>query len=624
MNLKRIIYTITILVITVSLLSAQEVLYDLTSNSTLIKLSKNRLGFRAKSTNVVKSLELPFIDDFSGNSVFPDTLRWDDRNVFINSNYAINPPSIGVATFDALDSTGNIYSGASLDPFEADQLTSMEINLDYPVNSNIFFSFFYQPQGRGNEPEPNDSLTLEFKVPGTENWNRVWKVTGTATHAFKQVMIPIDDTSYLKDSFKFRFKNYASLSVESSPGMNANADHWHIDYIRIDTNRSVDDTVLRDICFVYPIESVIPQYESMPWDHFFGATFTEIPIMYLKYSNRDTALRKVVSRFDFTDLIGNSPSFTDTVRNSNIEYNELIEQSYKTTSDPELDFFDYHDNGTDSGLFEIKAYLLIDEIYDYPNNDTIYYYQKFSNYYAYDDGSPENGYGILSRNAKIAYKFEAKQEDALEAIQIYFNPTKGTVPYTLGKYFYLTVWDDNAGEPGDTLYEEIGTSVHYADSLDGYYEYKLTNEIIVSGNFYIGLQQTTDDMLNIGFDINRDAKDKLFYNIDGTWKNTQFTGALMMRPVFGEPDPPRALKNKSKQVTVKPVPSRNTIYLGVDGKLIESGSQIFIYNQYGQLLINTTQITYSLDISHLFPGIYIVKVQSIDGNIATGRFIVVH
>lgn len=622
MKLNRIIYTITILIITLPLLSAQEVLYDLTCNSTLIKLSRSKPVFNAKSSNAAKSLELPFIDDFSGYSIYPDTSKWVDNSVFINSTYPINPPSIGVATFDALRNDGYIYAKANEGTFEADQLTSKEINLDYPVNSNIFFSFFYQPQGRGNEPEPNDSLTLEFKVPGTVNWNRVWKVAGTASHAFKQVMIPINDTAYLKDGFKFRFKNYASLSAESSPGMNANADHWHIDYIRIDKDRSIDDTVLRDICFVYPIESVIPQYESMPWDHFFSATFTEIPIMYLRYVNRDTALRKVVSRFDFTDLIGNSPSFTDTVLNSNIKYNELIEHGYKTDPSPEDNFFYYQDNGTDSGLFEIKAYLLMDETYDYPYNDTIYYYQKFSNYYSYDDGSPENGYGILSRNAKIAYQFEAKQEDALEAIQIYFNPTKGL--YTNGIYFYLTVWDDIAGKPGDTLYQEIGTYIQYADSLDGYYEYKLTHEIIVSGNFYIGLQQTTEDMLNIGFDVNRNAKDKLFYNIDGTWKNTQFSGALMMRPVFGEPDPPRALKNKSKQVTVKPVPSKNTIYLGVDGKLLESGSEIFIYNQYGQLLFNTKQISYSLDISHLFPGIYIIKVQSIDGNIATGKFIVVH
>lgn len=623
MNLKRIIYTITNLVITVSLLSAQEVLYDLTSNSTLIKLSKNKQEFNAKSSTVVKSLELPFIDDFSGYSIYPDSSKWTDNSVLINSTYAINPPSIGVATFDALNNNGNVYENANENVFEADQLTSQEINLNYPVNSNIVFSFFYQPQGRGNEPEFNDSLTLEFKLPGTVNWNRVWKENGTGSHPFKQVMIQIDDTSYLKDGFKFRFKNYVSLNIESSPGMNANADHWHIDYVRIDKGRSVNDTVLRDICFVYPIESIIPQYESMPWNHFFGATFTEIPRMYFKYSNRDTALRKVICKFEFTDLIGNSPSYTDTsVRNSNIEYNELIEQDYKTDPSPDENFFYYQDNGTDIGLFEIKAFLDIDEIYDYPYNDTIYYYQKFSNYYAYDDGSPENGYGILSKNAKIAYQFEAKQEGALEAIQIYFNPSKDS--YTNGIFFYLTVWDDIAGEPGDTLYQEIGTSVQYADSLDGYYEYKLTHEIIVSGNFYIGLQQTTVDMLNIGYDINRNAKDKLFYNIDGTWKNTQFSGALMMRPVFGEPDLPKELKDKTKKVTVGPIPSNDIINLWVDGKLLEPGSNVIIYNQYGQLLINTTQLSNTMNISHLFPGIYIIKVINTDGNIATGKFIVVH
>ena len=46
--------------------------------------------------------------------------------------------------------------------FEADQLTSKPINLNYPASENIWFSFFYQAGGLGDAPEKNDSLTLQF------------------------------------------------------------------------------------------------------------------------------------------------------------------------------------------------------------------------------------------------------------------------------------------------------------------------------------------------------------------------------------------------------------------------------------------------------------------------------
>ena len=76
---------------------SQEVISPLISNS---KLQKNtRSIYENKS-----SLSIPFIDDFSNNSFNPDSNLWQDNSVFINRNYGINPITIGVATFDGLNS----------------------------------------------------------------------------------------------------------------------------------------------------------------------------------------------------------------------------------------------------------------------------------------------------------------------------------------------------------------------------------------------------------------------------------------------------------------------------------------------------------------------------------------
>ena len=156
---------------------------------------------------------------------------WYENEVFVNSTLPLKPPTIGVATFDGLDSTGYPYN-KFIDPVgygKADKLTSKYINLGSPINPSdrVDFSFFYQPQGRGNSPESTDSLVLEFKAPG-DAWQHVWSHEGTilpTDSSFTRVTIPLKNTPYMYNGFQFRFRNYATLS--------GNLDHWHIDYVII-------------------------------------------------------------------------------------------------------------------------------------------------------------------------------------------------------------------------------------------------------------------------------------------------------------------------------------------------------------------------------------------------------
>ena len=83
----------------------------------------------------------------------------------------------------------------------------------------------------------------------------------------------------------------------------------------------------------------------------------------------------------------------------------------------------------DSATFLIRANIKTDNVQErefYRWNDTVRYYQEFKNYYSYDDGTAEKGYGISGQgtaNSSLAYQFESYKTDTLFGAYIYFNRT---------------------------------------------------------------------------------------------------------------------------------------------------------------------------------------------------------
>ena len=92
-------------------LSSQEVLSGLQGNA-VAETYYSKTQISKKSGVVPDTLELPFIDDFSDSFVEPKAKLWSDKYAFINSSYAIYPPTIGVATMDALNYDGSHYPNA--------------------------------------------------------------------------------------------------------------------------------------------------------------------------------------------------------------------------------------------------------------------------------------------------------------------------------------------------------------------------------------------------------------------------------------------------------------------------------------------------------------------------------
>ncbi|MEA3317407.1 MAG: hypothetical protein U9R54_05580, partial [Bacteroidota bacterium] len=485
--LKNSIAIVFFYFLSVFYLSAQETLIGIEENIVV----KNNISNLKNSKTENDTLSLPFIDDFSSSIAQTNSKWWIDNNAFINQTYSKNPITIGVASLDAIDNTGEVYTNND-DVFLADFLTSKAIDLDYQGNNTIFLSFYYQPGGLGDIPEPKDSLLLDFYSPTTDKWQTVWfstynSIDSTLTEEylynndtlvrkadtilnlyeqFSSVILPINSEEYLKPGFQFRFKNYVSLSNNSEvPSVIGNADNWNLDFVILDKNRNINDTIINDIAFIKPLSSLLINYESIPWSHFPRANAYEMnDSIVIEYKNIGEEPWNVLREFEIEDITGDEDIFSFTggvgaaipAFTSEMYYRNM---NYIFPYKPEID----------SARFEIRAYMVTDTFTaraPYRWNDTVKYLQKFYNYYAFDDGTAENGYGLLGDGTKygeVAHLFETYKEDTLQAIQFYFNKTLNAANQN---YFKLMIWDNNNGEPGNLIYSQKGVKPVYEDSLN--------------------------------------------------------------------------------------------------------------------------------------------------------------
>ena len=241
---------------------------------------------------------------------------------------------------------------------------------------------------------------------------------------------------------------------------------------------------------------------------------------------------------------------------------------------------------------------------------------------------PEAGYGLKGTGAMMAYQFTLnKSPDTLRAIRIYFNQTLG---HNNQQYFYLTVWNDNNGKPGDTIYSRL-TYVNYTDSLNEFYTYHLENPVRLSGTFYIGTTQTTDDNLNIGLDLYKNSEEFMFYNATGTWLTSTQGGTLLMRPVIGKPIPVgiKPVPGKNGSLSVYPNPCKTgLVHIIIPGKLYPENDalnwKITINDLTGRKI---TWVNYSetIDISGLPDGIYLLEARHTTNHQSfTGKLVVLH
>jgi len=638
--------------------ASQEILTGLEYNPVVqAKALEVRQNIDLKSGADTIPITLPFFDDFRAATVFPSTDRWIDRFAFVNNSYPLYPINTGVATMDAINDTGRMYPTAVQGPeaFIADYLTSRYIRLDSlfspvprkltPADS-VWMSFWYQPQGRGKAPQTGDSLVLQFLIepahdsiaPDTvitipDLWETIWSTRGMPLDTFylnnhsyfKQVMIPVTDAEkFFKPTFRFRFYNYVSLAGEGEPSWQGNCDQWNIDEVRLDCDRTWHDTIRPELTFIESVPSLLQQYTAMPYTQYCDNPTNEIKdTLDMLMANRDVVVHTASYKYTLT---GQGGAFNKTYDGGLEDLNSFFTSNYVDYipfAHPPVQYL-LPISSSDTASFLVTHMLTATD--GSGLGDTIQAWQHFYNYYAYDDGSPEAGYGLTPTGSLLAYRFTINKADTLRGVQIYFNRT---LTNANDQNFYLRVWNDNNGKPGTIIADSL-CYVQFSDSLNQPVSYYLSPAVKVSGTFYVGMEQTTDDNLNIGFDRNDNHQKQILYNVGGDWYSSVYSGSLMIRPLIGKRIPLGipGTGQPSEVIRIYPNPvTGGSFHVTIPGTVINPGEYTAIITDLSGRIICTTDAGASGIISSegLSSGMYLLSLKGKNGVFAGHcPFVVTH
>lgn len=648
MKMKKIHLIHIILLSSIGVVVKGQVVAPISYNHAIkCQLTRQSTGLKSTTSERIAppfpSDDYYFFDDFLyyQESVYPDQTLWEDQYAYVNQTYADSCISIGVATLDGIDENGDLYSTSDGNT-AADTLTSMDISLD-GVTDNVYFSFFYEGGGKGDAPDTKDSLVLEFYNSNSEKWYQAWYSLGIDTNNFIQVALEIDDT-LKNDPFKFRFRNRVSTKVDDASGEDessiTNTDFWHIDYVQLRKAESIDDMyILNDATIVFPLLPTHEYYNALPYRH-------------LSYSQADRKEKsQIYIRTNFTDI----SSSTVTIRRDVLTYNVydgqqilvggLVDDVAENEQELKevISYSDYfapgytYSDDQKYGDFEYVSY--IDKVTedDYQWNDTIKKQEVFKDYYAYDDGTAEYGFGMPGNggiNMRLAYKYplanrNENPEDTLSAIDIHFVKTRNNASGDME--FQVCIWGTDGDEPGDLLYPEINDdgelegSTYTVDTTLGINEFlriDLDNELLVKDTIYIGLVQLTTGSLSIGYDINSNSRSSIYTNDGNKWLQAQNSipkGSLMMRPVFGNIEYTSVeevtdnVEQQENSFKVYPNPVRDYVYIALtnDVGIDMTDYSLSVYNMMGQCVVFENTLVDNIDLSQYPEGMYFVKINNL-------------
>lgn len=646
--LKFSIYTVAVCVLNSDLYGQHLKITPVNKNHSLKRINSFQPNHNLAMLGISDTLDLPFFEDFNEKTTYPLATRWTDKHVFVNNTFAKSPPTIGVATFDHLNQFGNPYNGLNKTVSSAcDTLTVQPINLKtyksgintvgYSANDSVYLSFFYQPQGWGDYPESTDSLVLQFKnVSG--QWKTVWKVSGTSSKSFNQVLVGLKSSTYFYNDFQFRFINFSKNT--------GNLNHWHLDYIRMARNRTYKDLEIKEVAINYVDGRLLKNYFSMPYNQFKANVAGETDAshyMTLRNNNSQVVLTgltfsarnrygKVIGKLDAglndKNILAGRDSLTvfnsfrmDTLSGKN----PFVDVTYQVAP---------QSNDGTSGNYNATG-----------NNNISVTLQQFNNYLAYDDGTAEGGIGLdysfkQDNTGLFAVKYNLNTPDTLRGVAIYFNQSDEDVS---ARPFVIRVWKTITEPPASNTNDDVLITemlvLHpeYTDSINGFHYFVFDSAVLMpAGAFYVGWKQSAKFVLNIGYDNNyrnlhqNSRNPNVYYNLSGYWEKPEFEvqGAPMIRPLLGAKIPNkvnivspikvnatlRAYPNPSDgNVRVEmPVKGFYSFELyDIEGKLIDKGERF----------LNKGETHFEFD---KMKGVYFLKLKSDKNTFTTTPLIFIH
>lgn len=574
---------------------------------------------------------VPFFDDFSYPTDRLQPTLWEPCGATVGTGYGELPPTIGMASLDAINTNGMLYPQAANTPFAADTLASRRIHLDLisPADS-LVLSFFYLPGGGsgnlweriGDTPDPSDSIYLDFYSAADSNWHTVWARGGISVdtllaqtgHTWQYVSIAITDSAYFDSAFRFRFRNHCSLDATTKKGMRGNCDQWNIDYLLLDTARSVTAApVWRDVAFVDAAPSMLGVFQAMPARQYRSSDMaSNLTLTIANLFNSDLATQYAYC------IVG---ADGDTLHRYDGGFENAPAGGYQQS--------DAHAHPPVNYAFpegdEHRTYEVVHTVREgvggdsRQQNDTVRFLQVMTNYYAYDDGTPENGYGLTSTASRVylAYRFDLNQADTLSAIDMYFNRTFEAE--NEGITFYITVWQADAdGRPGTVLYRDSERRRTQFGDINAFQRYVLEGTVVVDGNILIGFEQIGNDFINLGFDRNTQSADRIWYLTSTQWQQSILRGSLMMRPCFGTEavmgiDVPGTAE---RRIAIYPNPADEWCEAG------QSGCRLEIYDAMGRSVAQSASSRIAT--ATLPSGLYTIRIAAPDGSLHISKLIIRH
>ena len=484
------------------------------------------------------------------------------------------------------------------------------------------------PLVQGQIALPCDSV---FTTVADTVWYNIWSTPGKRLEVFleendgryfKQVMIPIRDVKYFTDHFYFRFYNYASIVSSSLPSNRGEEDIWNIDFVYLNCERSAIDTTYPKLAFSGKCPSFLNRYQAMPYRQYRVNPNSAVrENLSIDIANLDNVPHEIQYYYTVSQ-IGGGQHYSRHLEPVSIA--PYLESGYlgcpPTGESPACPFVGELfalNMWYDSVSYEIKHYVY-DSTCTPPLVDSMVYRQGFYNYYAYDDGTPEMGYGVEPAGGRFAVKFELADFDTLQGVQMLFNHTLNNAN---DKYFDIVVWKDENGKPGDEIYRLSGQRPHWSDMPYQFHYYRFDRTVVLSGIFYIGIFQQNNGLINIGFDASIDNSQYNFYNVNGTWIQSESKGSLMIRPVVGSPYyiGVEELENMPNTVELYPNPASNTLNI----KLSENVEivQTCIYDLMGRRMLQAV-FEPTISVADLAEGLYFICLTTAEGQIITQKFII--
>ena len=619
-------------------LISQPVLEPLKSNLSLkdpdLKSNEDQNYNRSGS-----AASIPWFDDFSYPGPYPNQINWSDQDVYVNGTLGFNPVSIGVATFDGINSSGIPYEGGY---GYSDTLTSESIDLVSANPTSTYITFYLQAGGLSFRPESEDSIILQFK----DLFNRWFTINGWSPDQFPSrdsfyfIQEQIQSVFHAGGDFKFRF-----INKSDNEGM---SDCWHLDYVKVAEEFGANPSRETDLAFVYSPDPFLLSYRSMPWHHFYNFEDSELRDTYaISLFNHNNVNMQADSGFYRISepATGKAPIELETL----LELPPLVPENQRDLS-PGYHFFN---NAIKTQDFKTRFHALFDDadeqlvfrktyIFTQPQeslpgfrrNNLVSDITRFSNYFAYDDGSAESGiqfnYGG-GTNPAIAIQFHTNVNDTLKGIQIMFPHLAESDDR---QEFTFVVWGpDLFATP---LYESkvmnpiFVSETLQTDSIQGITTFVLksietgrdTSIYIPKGIFHLGWKQVnvSERGLLVGFDLNSPfAEDKNYYFNGSSWSPLEevspfFNGAVIMRPIVTSgleliSTPSVDLSSEQNKLQVYPNPASTILNISHGGDW-EGGSYI-LYDSFGKILLRGP-VDSPILTGNLQSGLYTLLVSSAD------------